>query len=517
MNYLEIPSSATQLRPARSTNGSTNGVRPAQKVYTSIPTSTPPPSPSRMRSDSSSSSLSSPTFSLLPQMLFSTAIPAQPSGSSTNPRKGGKSKGPVLLTNRDPLSIPITTNNFKRFVARVGPIFWVQDRIEEIMFWRRGWRMTCSWMALYAFLCYYPRFVFMIPHVALIATILATYPYGSAHTTTDAPPAQAAEGSVPWQANLQAIQNLMGFVADTHSLVVPYTHHLSLAPRPATSDRPRTSYAPHILTLLVVTFPPLLFLVSHPAFPIRTVCLVGGLAPFIINNPEVQRITPILLRFVLPILEHAFRTSMRWLSRHSMRVKFFGKVVAYPAELVNAPLPSVNSAGSLVQRLIDDDRLMDECWNAEMREVELWENERFGGAQSPAITPATAGIHESLAISTSHGGWSKANLKPGERTAWTRGRDGWSGVGNPNGDGGEVSSNLTFSLAPGWVFVHTEDWRKDVAASWAECGGDEDGWVYTNEVWLNPRPVQSGPGFHCVTRRRRWTRRVWYDSTRVTQ
>jgi hypothetical protein len=59
----------------------------------------------------------------------------------------------TLLSCRDPLSLPIITNNFKRFVARVGPVFWLQDRIEEILFWKRGWRRTASWMALYAFLC----------------------------------------------------------------------------------------------------------------------------------------------------------------------------------------------------------------------------------------------------------------------------------------------------------------------------------------------------------------------------
>ena len=33
----------------------------------------------------------------------------------------------------------------------------------------------------------------------------------------------------------------------------------------------------------------------------------------------------------------------------------------------------------VVRRLLDDDRLSDECWNSELREVQLWENERFGG------------------------------------------------------------------------------------------------------------------------------------------
>ncbi len=34
------------------------------------------------------------------------------------------------------------------------------------------------------------------------------------------------------------------------------------------------------------------------------------------------------------------------------------------------------------------------------------------------------------------------------------------------------SSNLTFSLEPGWAFVETEDWRKDLEASWADVNSD---------------------------------------------
>ena len=40
---------------------------------------------------------------------------------------------------------------------------------------------------------------------------------------------------------------------------------------------------------------------------------------------------------------------------------------------------SVTSIKTFLQRVMDDDRLSDSCWNSEMREVELWENERVGG------------------------------------------------------------------------------------------------------------------------------------------
>ena len=64
-------------------------------------------------------------------------------------------------------------------------------------------------------------------------------------------------------------------------------------------------------------------------------------------------------------------------------------------------------------RFIDNDGLKDRHWQSELREVELFENERWVPGEGT--------------------GWSKTNLKTGERVAWTRRRDGWSAV---TADGG---------------------------------------------------------------------------------
>jgi len=198
-------------------------------------------------------------------------------------------------------------------------------------------------------------------------------------------------------------------------------------------------------------------------------------------------------------------------------------------------LDTVTSMKTFLQRVMDDDRLNDSCWNSEMREVELWENERFGGSDpvphSAYPTGQSASVQDSVSVSTPPSqptvpqkGWSKQNLKSGERCAWTRGRDGWSPVGsNASTGGGKGSgavegngeiSNLTFSLAPGWAFVETEDWRKDLGCQWSGYGGDPDGWVYTNDAWLGPRPMPYTSGGGSVTRRRRWVRRIWFDEER---
>jgi len=187
-----------------------------------------------------------------------------------------------------------------------------------------------------------------------------------------------------------------------------------------------------------------------------------------------------------------------------------------------------------VWRWIDDDRLDDRHWGAEMREVELWENERWAPGPGPASSsslqvqddPGDAGEDESEGLdggsgvaAAGSGTWSKTHLRPSDRAPWTRGRDGWSGVG------GEVSSNLTFSLAPGWAFVETEGWRPDAVGSWVcaasksgdpVCGSDENGWVYTNDVWADPHraPLESWKASG-MTRRRRWVRRVYFDPALV--
>ena len=143
--------------------------------------------------------------------------------------------------------------------------------------------------------------------------------------------------------------------ADVHDVVFPYIPHLTFA----------TPYTPLIFTATLLST--LLALPLLPLIPLRPLFLMGGLAPFALSHPLVQRTFAQLLPS-LPL--------SRWRAR--------------------------------LTRLVDDDRLKDRHWQSELREVELFENERWAPGE---------GI-----------GWNKANLKSGERVAWTRGRDGWSGV-----------------------------------------------------------------------------------------
>jgi hypothetical protein len=123
----------------------------------------------------------------------------------------------------------------------------------------------------------------------------------------------------------------------------------------------------------------LLLLPLLPYIPLRQTMLVLGLAPFAFTHPLTQK-----------ILSHL-------ISPYSKRMRV------------------------LITRFVDDDRLEDRHWRngSTLKEVELWENERF--------TPSLSG-----------GSWSKSALRPDERKGWTRGRDGWSD--DVPGGGGDVRS-----------------------------------------------------------------------------
>ena len=89
-------------------------------------------------------------------------------------------------------------------------------------------------------------------------------------------------------------------------------------------------------------------------------------------------------------------------------------------------------------------------WRAELRQVEVFENERWNpnsreGSGSTTSPISGSGFLGSLSQGANDNadagggknyrtGWGKSNLKSGERKAWTRGRDGWSGIA----EGGDV-------------------------------------------------------------------------------
>lgn len=141
-DYVDIPACAAVVPPEENN-------RPDAKVHTS------PPPASHATDDplspSSTQGNNTPTrtvFKNLPGLLLTSTLPITTNAFNENPRNDSQ-----LLSTRDPLSVPTTTVNFRRFVSRVGPVFWLQDKLEEIVTWRKGWKVTVMCMVAYSFLC----------------------------------------------------------------------------------------------------------------------------------------------------------------------------------------------------------------------------------------------------------------------------------------------------------------------------------------------------------------------------
>jgi hypothetical protein len=134
-SWLEIPGYATPLREAEQS-----------AVAAALPPAT---NNSAAAGQLPSVKRTSSTSMNLIQAVLASALSASASPAPSSPRKTASK----LLSTRDQLSIPTTTVNFRRFVSRTGFVFWLQDRIEEIVMWRKGWRVTGAWMGAYAFLC----------------------------------------------------------------------------------------------------------------------------------------------------------------------------------------------------------------------------------------------------------------------------------------------------------------------------------------------------------------------------
>ena len=137
-DYVDIPACATVV-PAEAKN------HPDAKFHPSLPpTSDDSASPTSTQGNTPTRAV----FGNLPSLLLTSSLQIPTNALSENPRNGSQ-----LLSTRDPLSVPTTTVNFRRFISRLGPVFWLQDRIEEVVTWRKGWKVTVMWMIAYSFLC----------------------------------------------------------------------------------------------------------------------------------------------------------------------------------------------------------------------------------------------------------------------------------------------------------------------------------------------------------------------------
>jgi len=141
--YVDIPACATLL-PSDVNHHSDIKVQTSFPPTSHATAADDPASPSTAQGNPATRTV----FGNLPSLLLASSLQIPTNQSTENPRNVSQ-----LMSTRDPLSVPITTVNFRRFISRIGPVFWLQDRVEEIITWRKGWKVTVLWMAIYSFLC----------------------------------------------------------------------------------------------------------------------------------------------------------------------------------------------------------------------------------------------------------------------------------------------------------------------------------------------------------------------------
>lgn len=165
LQYATIPECATPLQGKKTHN--------KPKLVMSIPKPTIPGEATSSPTTAQSSSPTRQTLGISNLLLSSTLhLPNSPPISLRD--------GVPMLSTREPLSLQATTVNFRRFVSRSGAIFWLQDRIEEVLMWRKGGKVTLTWMAIYAFFCS----LLILSHLVLAFTISSRLLSTDAPTTT---------------------------------------------------------------------------------------------------------------------------------------------------------------------------------------------------------------------------------------------------------------------------------------------------------------------------------------------
>ncbi|WOO76555.1 Peroxisomal membrane protein PEX28 [Vanrija pseudolonga] len=360
-----------------------------------------------------------------------------------------------LTSQKEGLGLNVMSNNFRRFLTKVGPIVWLQDRVEEVLFWQKPlW--TWAWMALWAFICFFPRILLLLPSAILLVTYLTfqeqkeplpslfgvlipsapdagTQRVGDDPSTSysastvegkegvpQAPPGDATS-TTDILMNMQAIQNLMGVIADVFEAATPWLNYI------AGKDTSPTSFplTPTVIVLLLL--PPTLLLPLTPGWAIPYLLLPAGWAGPLLFHPNLTH-----------LLEHLPR------SRAALQRR---------AELEDAALT---------------DALPDDLGRRPIARVEVWENERLDPIVSAKPTAAAQ---------LPAGAYSSRFLRPGERGGWVKvrtasGTYSHDAIWEDEEDRPESGDRMALALKDKWSFVPGEDWRVDVCGLWSEVGTD---------------------------------------------
>ncbi|OKL63321.1 hypothetical protein UA08_01738 [Talaromyces atroroseus] len=198
---------------------------------------------------------------------------------------------------RPPFSLPLMTNNFRRFNARIGIAFVFQARMIRLFSWRKPTH-TWSFLAIYSFICLNPYLLTVLPPALILLYImvpaflarhppppststLGTTPYYSYGGPALAPAKTikpASETSKDFFRNMRDLQNSMADFANLHDALVA-----SISPLTNFSDETVSSTVFLLLTLVTAS----LFLIAH-LLPWSLIFFIGGNATILASHPAVQ-------------------------------------------------------------------------------------------------------------------------------------------------------------------------------------------------------------------------------------
>ncbi|KAK2753495.1 hypothetical protein FQN54_007885 [Arachnomyces sp. PD_36] len=199
---------------------------------------------------------------------------------------------------RPAFSLPLMTNNFRRFNARIGIIFSFQNKVIRLVNWTHTTH-TLAFLFVYSFICLDPYLFFTLPFATALffimvpafmarhpppppsSTISSMTPYYSYHGPALAPAKTikpASETSKDFFRNMRDLQNCMADFSTLHDAMVTLLS-------PLTNFSNETLSSTFFLLFTILTT--LLFISAH-LVPWRFVFLLGGNGIIASGHPKVQ-------------------------------------------------------------------------------------------------------------------------------------------------------------------------------------------------------------------------------------
>ncbi|KAK0786656.1 Peroxisome size and maintenance regulator [Friedmanniomyces endolithicus] len=196
---------------------------------------------------------------------------------------------------RPNFSLPLMTANFRRFNARVGIIFVLQNRLIHLFTWARP-SATLSFLAVYSLLCMQPHLLPVLPLAGLLFSImvpsfLARHPAPANDPRVEAsywgpsiaPPSRVKpvpELSKDFFRNMRDLQNSMDDFSTLHDAANEYI-------------TPYTNFSSEMLSSTLFTLSFLLACLALTAshlIPWRFVALLAGWTATALSHPQIQHL-----------------------------------------------------------------------------------------------------------------------------------------------------------------------------------------------------------------------------------